>query len=194
MMCAVPAAVQRVHLQDNFTGTDNAAWDSTRWPTKVATSDIQTNRGHVTGNPARTFNAVAYSDFEMTVKGTWSTLTSRVPEFGWRITTPFANPVGAGYALQIDSTSGGKATMFKVPSYSTLVGVTSATLAGTGGVWFRLRCIGSNHKIRWWADGSAEGSTWPIDQTDATTASGRIYLGMWTSGDVYWDDLTVIAL
>jgi hypothetical protein len=189
------AHVDSALLADDFTGTDGAAWNSTRWPTTIGTTvNISTNRGHVAGNPAKAFSALTVTDFELVVKGQWANLTGKAPEIGWRVNSPFANPTGAGYAVQIDSTSGGKATMYKVPGYTVVAaGTVSATLAGPTAVWFRIRVVGTNHKIRWWADGGSEGSTWLIDLTDATTASGRVYLGSWSNGDTYWDDLTVSA-
>jgi hypothetical protein len=65
-----------------------------------------------------------------------------------------------------------------------LVNNVTTTLASTSHAfsintfyWIRLRVVGSKQYARWWADGSAEGTTWTLTATDSSIAGSGFVAG-----------------
>lgn len=190
-------------IADTFTGTNGAAWNTSTWgstrdATGSGTVTIQSNGGQMTGGGRLVaMSNVAVTDFELTVKGSWNTLTSKNPEIGWRVGSSLASGTPSnGYVIQLGTGSGGNVQMYRIGGYNTVgSAVTDTALNGASvSFWFKVRCVGTNHKVRWWPVGNAEPGTWQIDQTDATYTGGKIMLSNWSSATTTWDDLSVTDL
>ena len=187
-------------LEDDFTGTDGAAWNASKWeyqrdPSGSGTVTIQSNTGRVTGGGRPlAISAITVTDFELLVKINWANITDKYVEIGWRIGTNLSS--GAphlGYAVQIHE--GYDVRMFLIDAYTPMGSTVSDTsLYGAKTVWVRVQSVGSNHKVRWWHDGSGEPGTWQMERTDATYTTGRLMLGAFTPTAVNYDSLQVTAL
>lgn len=197
------AYVDAALLADTFTGTNGAAWDTSTWgstrdATGSGTVTIQSNGGQMTGGGRLVaVSNMAVTDFELTVKGSWNTLSSKNPEIGWRVGSSLATGTPSnGYVIQLGTGSGGNVQLFRISGYNTVgSAVTDTALNGASvSFWFKVRVVGTNHKVRWWPVGNTEPSTWQIDQTDTNYMGGKIMLSNWSSATTTWDDLSVTDL
>ena len=181
-------------LEDTWTGSNGAAWNTTRWPqTRGGTVDIQSNAGRLTaGGRPLAFTEVTATDFELLVKGTWNTLSGINPEIGWRFSQNIASSdPNAGYAIQM---GGSTVTLYRLSGYSSVASAGSSGLNVNGSFWFRINVVGTTHKVRWWATSGSEPGTWQINTTNSNYEGGRFLLTNWGSGTATWDDLQITDL
>ncbi len=82
-----------------------------------------------------------------------------------------------GYFVGLGS-AGGYAYLYRLSggTYSTLAAVTYSWQANKW-YWIRFKAEGTTLRVRWWQDGEQEPSTWGIEVTDATYASGYVGVG-----------------
>ena len=198
--CAAAAAVPNFapepaapFFSDNWDGANASNWDYTKWPgQRGGVLSVSSNKGTVsTGSRPIALTARSVVDFDMTVQVQYSTLSGQFLEFGYRINSWMETGTPSeGYAVQINQ--GSTVQLFKINAY-TQVGATVSTpeLTGGGTFWFRIRAVGSNHKVKWWADGASEPGTWAMDYTDSTYVEGALMLGNYGSGVIAFDNLTV---
>ena len=177
-------------LEDDWTGTNSDPWNTTKWPTlSGGTITIQSNAGQIIGGRAIAYSEVTATDFELLVKRTGD--SGGYPEIGYRVFTLGGSP--QGYVLQFAGAGSGPMGLYLMSGYSTVATGSVTGFTGVTTTWFRIRVVGTNHKVRWWLDGGAEPGTWQIDATDSTFLGGRFMLGNW-SGTHSYDDLTVTDL
>jgi hypothetical protein len=183
---------------EDWTGTNGAAWNATRWPNqRPSGSFIDTNKGILkAGNPSQAYCSLTVTDFEALIKYEWQvTIGGQFPEIAWRLGTNISSGTGSnGYVMQITGT-GGSTGIYKITSGTyTLVGssVTDATLNAIGIRWFRVRVVGNHHQVRWWTDGGSEPGTWQLDATDSTYTTGAFGIRAYQGADtLICDDLTI---
>lgn len=171
-------------------------WDNEKWPAQRTGSLIITGgKGQIsTGPRPLAFSYRNVVDFDMVVQVQYSTLSGQYLELGWRVGRyMYSGTPDSGYVLQIGE--GSTAKIFRINSY-TQVGSTVSTPELTGAVtaWFRIRSVGSAHKVRWWLDGASEPSSWNIEVTDATYTEGALMLGNYGSGVINFDNLDVVQV
>lgn len=157
---------------DNFTcgllGWDHTKWIGQQGGTFVVTGGkgVYTNDG---SNPGSVHTDQVFTDAEILVKVEWTLSLVGYPEFGWRRTDSTTSSSSTrGYLIQITGSSG--SVNLHQDNYSGVGSVTDAALVSPGVWWFKIRCVGNNHKVKWWPDGSGEPGTWKFDWTDTTPA------------------------
>jgi len=204
---------------ETWTGTTGAAWPS-QWTSSVAgtaaANTIQSNRGQLLSSSSATYasDTVAYltsllsANFDITVDVIFPTVNEQyVSIMGRSTSVPVASAVGGtapsqnAYFANVFPHNG-TATV----SVSKYLAGAETSLSGDlqGGSWsanvaktIRFQGIGTALKIKVWATGSAEPSTWLWQGTDSSiTAAGRIgfaHVNGWqiTSRAVQFDNLVI---
>ena len=184
-----------VILSDAFTGTNGDAWNASNWTTRTegttGSSTIQTNRGRATA--ATGAYTVQYAlgapasgdadDFDVTFSWADTSTGEQYIDFIYRCTTnPTSGVPGSAFVVEIGPNSD-KIGVYSLDSggaFSTGIFVTSAGVNDTNRHWMRVLVIGTQHKVKWWDDGSGEPGTWQIDETDPDGGgwtTGRVLLG-----------------
>ncbi len=181
-----------VILSDAFTGTNGDAWNASNWTTRVegatGSATIQTNRGRLnplTGAYTKVIALAApasgtVDDFDVTFSWADGTTGEQYLDWYYRVTTNVATGIPASCFLVSVDHSGDQVLICSIDSGGTLsTGVTvfTAGLSDTARHWMRVRVVGTQHKVKWWNDGSGEPGTWQIDETDPDA-------GGWTTGRV----------
>ena len=194
---------------EDWNTADDTHWDWAKWPVQRPWCTISGNRGMVTGSGGPTVVASDkyVTDFEMLVKMTWDGANPGYPEICWRLYDGLGGyAASAGYCIQIHP--GGTVNLLKIGAYATLgagtVSVVDAALSAAGTRWFKVRVVGTSHKVKWWNDGAGEPGTWQLDGTDtvpqvdtqgAPVVGGTIGFRNYGSPPNYYvDDLTVTDL
>lgn len=201
-------------LTDDFTDTNGAAWDPAIWTTRnvegaSATPAIHSNAGRMQTDPAATgdcrimaYAAPTVADFDLTIRFTATDVESLggFPEICYRVSGGLASGApGPGYSLQL-APSGGTITLWRLPSYSEFVVVLhDQPINNTDAWYYRIRVKGPRHLIKWWLASGPEPPSWKIDATDATYASGKIFVGTYNNNafdtiTLDWDDLHLLEI
>lgn len=202
----IAATVPTALFTEDWNTADDTHWDWAKWPTQTPFCPIVSGQGSVpaSGGPSEVFSDTYVTDFEMTVKLTWtSSIAGMYPEVAWRIYDGIGGFTAAsGYVIQITG-SNGRVDIFKVGGYTSIGNITDASLSAAGSRWFKIRAVGNNHKVKWWNDGSGEPGTWQLDATDASPPNdnwgkpvigGAIGFRNYTGNAYLVDDLTVTNL
>ena len=199
-------------LADDFTGTDNDPWDSTKWTVTstgagAADPDIQSNEGHMHFQSAAGASDQAIGQMP-NVENAEVLLKYRFGATGirglfrvfLRADGTFTLGMGGhwpqtGYGIEMVN---GNDT---VSVYRIEGGAITATLgtfsktADTNANWLRFRVVGNEIKARIWDDGASEPAAWDGEYTDSNITGGGVLQMVWErSGgtfDLYIDDLTV---
>lgn len=174
-----------------FTAANGSDWPSPfveKATVSGASATIQGNRGQIVVPALADYAALhaegftpASQNFEVVWDAVMNFTTgAQFQNFMWRVTNP---NFGGQYRVTI-----GVADFDGVTQYISVDEVDPsfvfANKGGQGGLaWaindiyhFRIRANGSDHKVRWWEDGDPEPSTWNVEFTDSTYATGDIYL------------------
>ena len=184
-----------VILSDAFTGTNGDAWNASNWTTRTegttGSSTIQTNRGRATAATGAYTGQYALGapasgdadDFDVTFSWADTSTGEQYIDFIYRCTTnPTSGVPGSAFAVEIGPNSD-KIGVYSLDSggaFSTGIFVTSAGVNDTNRHWMRVLVVGTQHKVKWWDDGSGEPGTWQIDETDPDGGgwtTGRVLLG-----------------
>jgi RHS repeat-associated protein len=190
-------------VTDDFTGTNGAGWNSSKWTTTSNDSgkkvDIQSNQGelYVNGSSTRaTATMTPVSDSETTFSYRFS---DRNASSFFRVFTRASGAVGANqmpnaYRLEIASNSSTIVLQKFVNSVVSQIGSYNYT-ADTNTQRVRFRVQGSTIQAKVWPDGTTEPSSWSVTATDnAVTSPGVLQMAhSHTSGarSVYIDNLGV---
>lgn len=181
--------VQMIAIAADFTGTDGAAWDTTKFtqvasPTGGAGAAIQSNRGLLTTNRTggyatadtsemrvnTTAVPVTTADSEQLVSFSLSTTGEMYPNIRARVTTGnYYSAVMAPNMLTIQkSVSGSFTNIIQLP------------VTYTPGLryWLRFRLVGPYIAAKTWANGAAEPELWTATATDASLTAGYCGLGI----------------
>ena len=189
-------------LTETWTGTNGAAWNSTRWPTVSGgtggTVDIQSNKGRMqTGTVQWDLcqaipQDVIPDDFEATGSVTITSATETYPFLIYRCNSTGNNYFQLTWMAPSDVVAIERRDNF-VPTT-----MDSDTLAVADGdtIHWRLRVVGSDHKLRCWVNGASEPGTWLLEFTDSTYAAQNLAIfgvinGGTTSRRIDWDDVTI---
>ena len=189
-------------LTETWTGTNGAAWNSTRWPTVSGgtggTVDIQSNKGRMqTGTVQWDLcqaipQDVIPDDFEVTGSVTITSATETYPFLIYRCNSTGNNYFQLTWLAPSDVVAIERRDNF-VPTT-----MDSDTLAVADGdtIHWRLRVVGSDHKLRCWVNGASEPGTWLLEFTDSTYAAQNLAIvgvinGGTTSRRIDWDDVTI---
>ena len=175
------AAVFSDDFQTETTGAMPSKWTGTSTPGFQVRDESGSKMLYNTGTDAHVWptdsnsTPANWANFDMTVR------LRGLDQIDLRIS-------GSNF-LRIQSTAGG-VTLYEMPGW-TSKGTRAALTAGT---WYRMRlnCDGSAVKIRFWADGGTEPSTWDINTTTTKTAGGRMDFN-W-HGAISIDDMVVNAI
>ena len=184
-----------VILSDAFTGTNGDAWNASNWTTRTegttGSSTIQTNRGRATAATGAYTGQYALGapasgdadDFDVTFSWADTSTGEQYIDFIYRCTTnPTSGVPGSAFVVEIGPNSD-KIGVYSLDSggaFSTGISVTSAGVNDTNRHWMRVLVVGTQHKVKWWDDGSGEPGTWQIDETDPDGGgwtTGRVLLG-----------------
>ena len=184
-----------VILSDAFTGTNGDAWNASNWTTRTegttGSSTIQTNRGRATAATGAYTGQYALGapasgdadDFDVTFSWADTSTGEQYIDFIYRCTTnPTSGVPGSAFVVEIGPNSD-KIGVYSLDSggaFSTGIFVTSAGVNDTNRHWMRVLVVGTQHKVKWWDDGSGEPGTWQIDETDPDGGgwtTGRVLLG-----------------
>lgn len=82
-----------------------------------------------------------------------------------------------GYVASLDPVNNRVIVAKIVSGVQTILGYVSVTHTLTDFVWIRLSAVGTAIKARAWKEGTTEPSTWGLEVTDSSVASG--YCGIW---------------
>ena len=184
-----------VILSDAFTGTNGDAWNASNWTTRTegttGSSTIQTNRGRATAATGAYTGQYALGapasgdadDFDVTFSWADTSTGEQYLDFIYRCTTNATSGVpGSAFMVEVSNNSN-KVGIYSLDSggaISTGIEVTSAGVNDTNTHRMRIRVVGTQHKVKWWDDGSGEPGTWQIDETDPDGGgwtTGRVLLG-----------------
>lgn len=181
-----------VLFSDNLTGSNGSAWDGAKWTTDVVASgviDIQSNEGSLFAANVASSNARAVAlhtpinDSECVFK--WRKSTTSVQN-SWRVylrgsgdwaaTSP--TPVTAGTGIQVVGNSN-SISMIKMSGTFGGIGSTITYPASndTNSHWCRMRVVGDQLYVKFWADGSGEPATWSGQATTPVVSAGVFQLG-----------------
>lgn len=200
----------------DWTGTNGAEWPSQWTPGKSVngsgTSTINNNRGRQTseaGNPlvwrGNFLNMEPMGDQEILAAFELDDPTDeQYPNISWRMNAengPGVRPAMA-YDVEFEITND-QVSFYVNPTaeyadWALLYTHVAPSGINTPGIkWVRIRAVGSRHRVRWWSDGDPEPSTWQIDVTDATWATGKnvlvVYGGISNPGAIEWAYYSVHA-
>lgn len=198
---------------DDWTGSDGAAWNSTRWPTvRDVRSPLSTmpiidgNLGVMTSGPgdcrvvAFTPDEMANFDLTVTLRATNVETAPVIAEIGYRIgANVTSGPPNLGYVVQIQPTFE-NVWIYTVNASDVVTAVHSVTtIHDEDAHKWRLRVKNNNHKVKWWNAADPEPPVWNIDINDATYTTGRMFLGLYNfeepdEATIEWDDLTINEL
>lgn len=195
-------------FSDDFTGTDDDSWDSTKWTTSTSsgTADIQGNEGRLqfsgssNARAAVVANHPDQSDMEILFKarmaqtGTRGRFHAALRHDGQWVDSGanFFIP-NNGYGVRRD-TDNNAVSLFE---YSAGVGSLLGSFAGpdrTNDFWVRFRVTGTEQKVKMWVDGASEPGSWDLEVTDSVHSSGGsglIFAREGGSFEMYIDDLTI---
>ncbi len=193
-------------LADDWTDGDGALWDATKWITSRNSStkvvNVQGNQGrlYVKSSSARataTMAAVANSDATFTYR-----FDNRDASSYLRVMLRASGASGAdqmpnGYRVELRSDSNTIKLQRYVNGTATQIGSFSYT-KDINAQKLRFQVSGNTIRVKAWAAGSSEPSTWQIQVTDTSiTGSGVFQVNHnWSSGtrSVYLDDLVLTDL
>src|SRR3546814_5336883 len=89
----------------------------------------------------------------------------------------------------------------RVAGTVTTISNPASAIANTSQIWLRVQVLGTRMRVRAWADGGAEPSTWTIDTTDTQLTSGtlggifvRREAGNTTPTSISFDSLTATTM
>ena len=188
---------------ETWTGSDGAAWNSTRWPTITTPSssviDIQGNSGRISAGGGSYVSAYAVAgitaaaDMTVTVAITPQTTGESYPAVDIRYVNStnyyqFYGNNGStnGYLYKVVSGSG-----------SVMASSSSGWINSTSKRWVKLQCTGSTIRVKVWADGASEPGSWTISTTDTSISSAGVARlsvtngGSSTAREFRYDDLAV---
>lgn len=155
---SVTPAASGSSVTEDFTGTDGAAWSTSRWKaaagdTGITTFDIQSNQGRVLMASAGAFESVGRK-FNVTDSANWRIRgnLAQIPTVaGWSVrvqfqATSWADSLAtstAGYFLDMQ---GGGTAITKRDDFSTLLNFTGPT----GARWFDVKVVGGAISYKLW--------------------------------------------
>lgn len=193
---------------ETWTGADGAAWPA-QWTTGLTPTGGAATIAANTGRLA-TGAQGAYAGTDRVARRLTTAFVDTDAVFRFRFVSGESYPIimgranttldtGSGYGLDLGPTTSRWARF--VDYTKTDLGPAAHSFTFTTGTWYwvRVRVVGSSLRARFWADGAAEPTTWPVnlDVTDTTIAAS----GSWgfsvgggaaaTSSVVEFDDLTV---
>lgn len=175
---------------DTWSGADGSAWNGA-WATGSSTSGavtIQNGAGRlalddVAGAYARAqlTGATAETNAEVLLSYTWGQTSAISYTNIWlRGTGGWQNAYRprTGYGVELSSRSGTIALIRNVNGTMATLGTYSgAQQVTTAKQWLRLSVSGNTIRVRIWADGQTEPSTWTAAVTDsAVTEAGQLYI------------------
>jgi len=169
---------------DTFTGTNGDAWGATWAAGELSTGAsalIQSNVGRITtasaggysGASTRKVNLSNPTDQVWLMKFRWPTGDECYPGIWMRAGNDVLD-AQSGYCFELNR-PGNNWKVFKTTSY-TATDLATASFTFTSNTWYWVRCgvVGSDLKLKIWADGAAEPSAWTWEGTDSTYAgAGR---------------------
>lgn len=194
---------------DDWNGEDGEPWSAQNWgatdfsfgPSSVI--DIQSSTGRISpagtafgnaGINARTSFVV--KDLELTAQFTLNPPDGGDHNIYFRSSTGLSYGIQNGYRVQI-APGGQKVRLDRYDDWNKTTLVSVDKTYNTSPWYLKLRAQGSSFKVRVWQGN--EPSTWDIDTTDATYASGRMSFASYcgaagTATPIYWDNLRITAL
>lgn len=202
-------------LSDDFTGTDGAVWNASKWALGVDPSvgaggaaTLLSGAGVLQTSNAGSYNGSAVitrrasitdaADVNALFRFKFDSTQSYLSVYIRHNTNNVDGNNGYGFNASIPDSgwSISKNTAYSGPTLGS-----SQTLAFTAGTWYwcRFSCIGTAIKGKVWVDGVTEPGTFPVSVTDSTyTAAGktgfRVAGGAAASSSrVFIDDITLRA-
>ena len=188
-------------LVDDFTGTTTDPWNASNWTGRTqggtGSGTIQTNRGRLTAATGAYTAQYALGapasgdadDFDVTFSWDDQGAGEQYLDFIYRCTTNATSGVpGSAFLVEVSNASN-KVGIYSLDSggaISTGIEVTSAGVNDTATHRMRILVVGTQHRVKWWNDGTAEPSTWQIDETDPDGGgwtTGRVLLGKLNGAD-----------
>ena len=188
-------------LVDDFTGTTTDPWNASNWTGRTqggtGSGTIQTNRGRLTAATGAYTAQYALGapasgdadDFDVTFSWDDQGAGEQYLDFIYRCTTNATSGApGSAFMVEVHANSN-KVGIYSLDSggaISTGIEVTSAGVNDTNTHRMRIRVVGTQHRVKWWNDGTAEPSTWQIDETDPDGGgwtTGRVLLGKLNGAD-----------
>jgi hypothetical protein len=196
-----------VVVSETWTGTNGDPWNASTWAEASASGTgavtIQAAAGRMvpesSGYGRSRLSMADLADFELLVGVAQTTVTGVAFQLNFRTDTSWSggDPLNGFFAYFAGGADGSAQSLvldkIVAGTISTLVS-TTYTASGTAITWARVRCVGTNIKVKAWKDGTGEPGTWAIDHTDASFSSGKIGLSAFPPGaavTVDWDNLTV---
>jgi RHS repeat-associated protein len=163
-------------LADTFTATAGAFADSGRWTIAATNGNAQIDPANrlslfwtnvASATASVTSKSSAAQDSEQVVRYQFSSTSSTtVGKFNVRARSSASSNI----RIELTSNSTTARIYKQIGSTSTQLG-TFTTTVGTAPRWLRLQVTGTTVKVRTWADGSAEPTTWNATVTNATGVS-----------------------
>jgi hypothetical protein len=212
---ASPPSLGTLLFADDFTGTDGAVWDASKWGLgKASTTGTGGGATLLSGaGVLQSSNTGTYAGSAVVARKATMTNAADVNAL-FRVKFDSTESYFAAYIRHTtDTVDGNNAYGFNASaasgewSVTKQVGYVATTLGAeqtftfTPGSWFwvRFSCIGTAIKAKVWADGASEPGSSPVDTTDATYGSaGRFGFRLGggnpaVNARVFLDDLTLRA-
>lgn len=191
---------------DQFTGTNGATVDSSKWAIERATTGasatIQSNRGRWDAGSLTNYTgaiSVIYSGADQT-DAEWLTATFKFNGSqdgqieAWARCDDATNPA-RGYYLLLQRS--GSIALYRANAF-TYTSIASSSFSFTTGTdyKFRFRVVGTTVQAKVWLASDAEPSSWTMSVTDTVvTAAGQAVINVQGGGDpgmsVDFDDVTL---
>jgi RHS repeat-associated protein len=160
-------------MADTFTSANNTAADTGRWTTATAASGTATVQGNQlrllwanssNSTASITSRAAAEQDSEQVMRYRFASTTSTTVG---RFVMKARNSTSGNLRVELTSNSTTGRIYKQIGSTSTQLGTFSVSV-GASARWVRLQVTGTTVKVRTWADGTTEPSTWDATVTNAT--------------------------
>ena len=191
---------------EQFTGTDGATVDSSRWAIERATTGasatIQSNRGRWNAGSVVNYQgaiSVIYNGADL-VDAEWLTATFKFNGSqdgqieAWARCDDATNP-GRGYYLRLQRS--GTIALYRANAF-TYTSIASSSFSFTTGTdyKFRFRVVGTTVQAKVWLASGSEPGSWTMSVTDTVvTAAGQAVINVQGGGDagmsVDFDDITL---
>lgn len=176
-----------IAVTDNWTGSNGIPWNASKWTTSksggASIADIQNNEGRLyfastAGAFARAISTMAAAeDSEVLVK--WRQDNNAAQghfRMHLRASGVWDNDGEATSSYYVHKkTSGPTVTLYKRTGGSTVSLGSFTYVNNTSAHWFRFQVIGSNLKVKAWADGTGEPGAWNLEVSDMSITGAGVH-------------------
>ena len=169
---------------EDFTGTDTDPWNTTNWETATGagTRTINSNKGRIVTTGGTDYDGVTsqlksglgvVGDFDATIDVGWTSLAgTAAAQFIWNFRHNF---FGEGFRIHVRQSGGvWYWDLYSETGYASTSRANGTTTppANSGDTWrFRVQCIGSAVKGKWWDLAGGEPGSWQAEITESNAAS-----------------------